>query len=360
MISQPFESLSQDLTCPPEHNPTDSVSCFAWIKSDLIKAFACSSWDSSIKIYRVEDQFVPYSLKYEMSISTDNPCLSVEWQSVNTLIGGCIDNTVKVFYVGATKTSYGSQNGHQDAIKSVHWIDPYKIALSFSYDKTMKIWDFRTQELVKTHQLGGKPYCVDVQFPYVALGLDDGRVAITSITDILYKVMNYSYIPAPFHDVEQITDISLFTQGGRFGFGVSSNFGMGGIYDLKQGLDRNYVGNKLITFKAHKLDRLRETASIDEIQQIMYPLNAIGMHPTKTSLFTAGGDGNFFFWNYTQKHKCTTLNFSGTPVTKAKFNPDGTMVAYATGYDYAKGIEGTHSYKTSIGVHFVKPQDLAK
>jgi len=125
MISQPFESLSQDLTCPPEHNPTDSVSCFAWIKSDLIKAFACSSWDSSIKIYRVEDQFVPYSLKYAMSISTDDPCLSVEWQSEIALIGGCIDNTVTVFCVGATKTSYGSQNGHQDAVKSVHWVDPY-------------------------------------------------------------------------------------------------------------------------------------------------------------------------------------------------------------------------------------------
>ena len=174
-------------------------------------------------------------------------------------------------------------------MKSVHWIDTYGVALSFSYDKTMKIWDFRTQEPVQSHQLGGKPYCVDVQFPYVAFGLDDGRIAITSITDILHtRAFNCSYIPAPFHDVEQITDISLFTQGGRFGFGVSSNFGMGGIYDLKQGLDGSYVGNKLITFKAHKYDR----SFGSQIQQIMYPINAIGMHPTKTSLFTAGGDGN--------------------------------------------------------------------
>ena len=358
MISQPLDSLSQDLTCPTEHNPTDSVSCFAWVRNNQLKGFACSSWDSSINIYRVDDQFTPHTLKYATSILTDDPCLSVEWQSETILIGGCIDNTVKVFTVGGTLTSYGSKNGHQDAVKSVHWIDIYGVALSFSYDKTMKIWDFRTQEPVQSHQLGGKPYCVDVQFPYVALGLNDGRIAITSITDILNtRAFNCSYIPAPFYDVEQITDISLFTQGDRFGFGVSSNFGRGSIYDLEQDLNRSILGNRLLNFKAHKYDRPSHTYGI---QQIMYPMNAIGMHPTSTSLFTAGGDGNLFFWNYTQKQKCTTLNFSGTPVTKAKFSPDGTMVAYATGYDYAKGIEGIQSHKTSIGVHFVKPQDLAK
>ena len=107
-----------------------------------------------------------------------------------------------------------------------------------------------------------------------------------------------------------------------------------------------------MTFKCHKSD-----TSITN--QSLYPVHGIGFHPSsKHFLYTAGGEGNLFFWDYSAKNKIVSFHYDGVPVNKTKMSPDGALLAYSLGYDWAKGIEGYMSYKPKICVHMMQESEL--
>jgi len=350
---QPNDDFSQDITCSPEGYPFDSVSCLSWLPYSSQQIFACASWDATVRVY----SFLPVSpLKLERRFDLFDPCLSVDW-SPNFPVGGFIDGTIRIFDLieGNVQIVGGENSKHQDAVKSVHWIDDYQTVVSLSYDRTMKLWDSRQRSEIHTIKLEGKPYCSDMKYPTIAVGFNDRRVGIANISDILHnpQSIKWSFIPKVFNDEDQITDISMFCTERRFGFGACSDFGNGSIYDITQDINNTFKANRIMVFKAHYFNKPGS-------KQIVFPVNAIGMHRTTQALFTAGGDGNINFWNYGQKDKTGTIKLGGIPVTKAKFNRDDSLVAYANGYDYAQGIQGAHSYKTRIGVHIVKPKELSR
>lgn len=43
---------------------------------------------------------------------------------------------------------------------------------------------------------------------------------------------------------------------------------------------------------------------------MLFPVHACGFHPNQKYFFyTAGGEGNLFFWDFDAKNKITGLNF---------------------------------------------------
>jgi len=353
MIStQPKDDFSKDFICSPSDSPTDSISCFSWTRSST--AFACASWDSTVRLFSFQEG-VP-CFKLEKKFELPDPCLSLDFAR-EFVLGGCIDGTIKIFDpVGSRVISMEENPEHQDAVKSVHWLEQEQMYVSLSYDKTMKFWDLRQKSSIKTEKLEAKPFCSDKHFQekVIAVGFDDGRVGVLDLDEQQSLMsLKWNFIPQPFHNVEKITDISMFGAWGALGFGVASDWGRGGLYELTRSRDGGGLQEKkIMVFKAHK-QWLQQPQ-----KELLYPMNAIGMHQSSKNLFTAGGEGNIYLWNYEQKHKTGTISLGGTPVTKAKFNPDCSLILYANGYDYAKGIEGAYSYNTRIGVHKVKPEEL--
>lgn len=57
-------------------------------------------------------------------------------------------------------------------------------------------------------------------------------------------------------------------------------------------------------------------------------------------LATAGSDGTFSIWDVRSRQRLRTSPSAGGPVTAVAFNRDGTGLAYAVGYDWAKGYAG--------------------
>ena len=53
-----------------------------------------------------------------------------------------------------------------------------------------------------------------------------------------------------------------------------------------------------------------------------------------------GGDGNFYTWNKDLKSKYKSSKKFPSPITAGDFNQDGTLLAYAIGYDWSLGAEG--------------------
>jgi mRNA export factor len=73
----------------------------------------------------------------------------------------------------------------------------------------------------------------------------------------------------------------------------------------------------------------------------VFPVNDISFHQQYGTFSTAGGDGSIHFWDKDSKRslKALTLPSVPTPITATSFNRNGTIFAYATGYDWHKGHE---------------------
>ena len=56
-----------------------------------------------------------------------------------------------------------------------------------------------------------------------------------------------------------------------------------------------------------------------------------------------GGDGQFSTWNKDHKSKYKSSKKFPSPMTAGDFSWDGTLIAYAIGYDWALGAEGAKS-----------------
>ena len=84
------------------------------------------------------------------------------------------------------------------------------------------------------------------------------------------------------------------------------------------------------TFKCHR----------DNPTQSAYSVNCISFNMAHGTFATGGSDSSFIFWDRKAKQCLKTFTGLDGPVTALDFKPDGSLFAYATGYDWAKGEEG--------------------
>lgn len=269
---------------------------------------------------------------------------------MNKLFVGCINNKVKIFDTTTGQSINVCQ--HESRVKDVYWIEAANILCSLSFDKTIRFWDLRFSN--PSFSLGHKVYCSDLLFPNLALALSNEKILIINLpnTQKMFEKIPLDYIDSPLRDGSQLTIISFFVDGS--GMGVASHGGRAHLSSLDDSLGRVRLNN-VITFKCHKVDE-----GINQNQNMLYPVHAIGFNPKPNNfVFTAGGDGNIFYWDYIAKNKILTLSLKNIPVTKCKMSLDETLMAYALGYDWAKGIEGYMSVKSKVCAHVVQDNQLS-
>ena len=121
----------------------------------------------------------------------------------------------------------------------------------------------------------------------------------------------------------------------------------------------------------------------------VYPVNAVSVHPRFSTFSTAGGDGCFAYWDADAKVRTKVFPRVGAQATKKEgnglagriggraggvggngggqaaaggemaitatgFNKDGSLFAYAAGYDWSKGFGGSKADREDrVMVHVV-------
>ena len=73
-------------------------------------------------------------------------------------------------------------------------MDSRRIIISFSYDKTIKFWDLRQWDAIKSVDVGYKIYCADVNEKMIAVGLSNDCYPL-AISDI-DALQNYNEVLA--------------------------------------------------------------------------------------------------------------------------------------------------------------------
>ena len=87
-------------------------------------------------------------------------------------------------------------------------------------------------------------------------------------------------------------------------------------------------------------------------------MHSIRFHPVHGSFCTAGGDAVVNFWDKESKQRLKTFDKISAPVTSTAFSPDGTIFAYAGGYDWAKGAADAGKYPTTLWLNSVLEADV--
>jgi len=362
MISNPLPNISNASTgAHYQEDGMDSIANICWYPSEPSRMLAYSSWDSKIRIcstYLFHDTVV---IETGGKFTFEYPCLALAWvRSTTSLVAGFLDGTVAGIdsATGQTIRTYGK---HDDVVQAVYQFgDGTNTICSVSYDSTLKLWDIRnnSNSPVQTLKLGDKAVCSDMMFPYMAIGLSNQNFHAFDINQAI-RSSNIQQLPTTLGYDSPLSDISLSKE---LAIGIDASSGRSALSWLKfaphdpsiMSMDGTYC------FKGHKSEPGQNGNATN--LKIMYPINAVGMHPKqKDTYFTAGRDGYVHFWNITKRSRLSGFQVLGaTPITKAKYSPDGVFLALGTGYDWSNGIEGEKSSRATFYIHKVRSNEVVQ
>ncbi len=101
------------------------------------------------------------------------------------------------------------------------------------------------------------------------------------------------------------------------------------------------------SFKCHRSDKE------------VFAINDISFHPQHGTFSTCGSDGTFNFWDKNSKQRLKMFPPVGLPITATAFNRNGSIFAYAIGYDWSKGHEwAMPGSPVKIALHAAKDEDI--
>ena len=98
----------------------------------------------------------------------------------------------------------------------------------------------------------------------------------------------------------------------------------------------------------------------------VYAVNGMAVHPQTGTFATVGADGRICFWDKEKKSICNKIGDPTkgvlNPITAVKYNQDGSLLAYAKGYDWHMGPPqpGMPQFPTEIYVRQTIQNDVKK
>ncbi|KAK0497111.1 hypothetical protein EDD18DRAFT_1073320, partial [Armillaria luteobubalina] len=78
---------------------------------------------------------------------------------------------------------------------------------------------------------------------------------------------------------------------------------------------------------------------------VAHAVNDISFHPVNGMLATCGSDGTIKVWDKNRRRRLKTLEIYEGPVSCCSFNPDGTVLAYATNRRLSIGVSPKYQIK---------------
>ncbi|KND01555.1 uncharacterized protein SPPG_03356 [Spizellomyces punctatus DAOM BR117] len=314
--------------------PSDSVSELSF--SPKANYIAASAWDNQTRIWEIgpNGQSIP-----KAAIQHEAPALCVDWSLDGTkvLSGGC-DKAGRMLDV--TTGQQAQVAVHDAPIRSCRFVEGpgnAQLAVTGSWDKTVRFWDLRQQNPVHVYQLGERCYVMDSSGPLLVIGSADRKL---HVFDMNNPSTPFRVIDSPLKF--QTRSIGCFTVSSSPGFCVGSIEGRCQI----QYIEEKQLSSSF-SFKCHRVDKE------------VYSLNAISFHPTFGTFSTAGSDGTINFWDKESKQRLKAFPSVGFPITSTAFNADGSIFAYSIGYDWHKGYqEHRPGSKVAIMLQSVNPNDI--
>lgn len=332
----------------------DTVSCMKWGPNS--NYLAASSWDGKVRVWEIKENFGNIAGQMMTSIDMGEPVLNISWNREGTMIfAGCSDNTVKAWDLQQGRTMTIGQ--HTQPVAQVHWCEMLNVLYSMSWDKTIAVWDGKQPNPVANTTLERKPHYMSISYPLMAVATSNRQIAVFDLDRLRTQS-----VFQPIHTTESMLKYntkSIATY--QTGWVLGSIEGRCEVRTLSLANPVGTLADKSnnYTFKAHR-------------DRDIYAVNSIAFNPPYGTFATAGGDGKLFSWDKDAKVKLkgfpearsiSTHSYPGTvtlPIVECAYNTQGTILAVAFGYDWARGVAEYEEYANEIYVHVCTKDEVEK
>lgn len=303
--------------------PTDGISNVTFSSQQGSSLLLASSWDKHVRLYDVSSNIVCY--KYQEDSAVLDCAFFGGATAYATTLSGCVSS---YDLNRGVKTPVGT---HGDAVKCVRSSESTGTVATGSWDKTVKIWDTRTNQSIGTHDQPDKVYCIDV--------CDNNLVVCTAGRHVWIWDLRYMDRPAQRRESNlkfQTRTVACFPDAKGYVMGSIEGRVAVEYFDP----DATVQANKF-AFKCHRDKAPAET---------IYPVNAVAFHPKASIFATGGSEGIVNMWDPSRKKRVCQirpLHASPSPidnlpryetgVASMGFNFDGSLLAIGVSYNYEQG-----------------------
>lgn len=316
--------------------PDDSVSRLRFSPPATGDTYlAASSWNGSVRVWKIN---AAQGNAEAVSLTEHGaPVLDLAWSHTGQAIfcAGA-DNTVKRWDL-ASGTSV-TVAAHDREVKCVADVEQNGLLATASWDKSLRYWDPRTPTGVPQGVvvLPERAYAMDVRGPLMVLALAERKLMIFDVRKP----------EAAFQ--EKFTQLKYQTRcvatwPDQMGYNVGGIEGKVSVDHVREpNAGANYV------FLCHRKGGV-------------HAINAIRFHKQSGAFLTAGSDGGLEFWDKDRKDHAPMRRFQkmNMPICDADFSDDGSMFAYAVGYDWSRGAAGRNGADGSyIVLHALEDGEL--
>ncbi|KAK4135391.1 WD40 repeat-like protein [Trichocladium antarcticum] len=243
--------------------------------------------------------------------------------------GASADKKIYVMEINSGKTM--TLEGHTEPVRTVRFVDipaaNAPILASGSWDKTVRYWDLRQPTSIGSLQLPERVYAMDAAGPFLVAATPDKNVHLVNLHANPAAV--WKSVKSPLS--RQPRAVAVSADGSRWAISGIDGRAAAQVMDEKKDTLPS------LSFKCH---RTAKTKSMTDV----FAVHAVAFSPAPAHkndvLVTAGSDGAFSIWDVRSRQRLRASPAVGGPITAAAFNRDGTALAYAVGYDWAKGYAG--------------------
>jgi mRNA export factor len=339
----------------------DTISQLRWLPSPNNHIVASCGWDAKVRVWNVNYQpgmgSNPTQINSNLAFNTQlaDPLLSLCWQpdSSTLFVGGC-DGTIN--YMDLAKGQTAALGKHEIGCKELAWIPNMNILLSGGWDGKLNFWDLRQNTPVMQLDVGRKIYTMSLSSPLLVVGMSDRMISYYNLNKLSGTNFTHEAI-FESHLRYQTRRVACFPD--KDGYAIGSIEGRVAIkyIDLNKTPEIN-PETKSMNSKDDFAFRCHRTG---ENMAEVYPVNDISFNHAYGTFCTAGGDGSWIIWDKDSRSRLKQGSFNNKiPMTAVDYSANGDLLAYATGYDWAKGIAYEKSFQPKLSIHYCPDSDKQK
>ncbi|KAK9454796.1 WD40-repeat-containing domain protein [Dipodascopsis uninucleata] len=316
-----IQNVSADIISSVKFNPSESS---IW-NNYLLTA----SWDTNLSLYDTSRE----SNQLLTRIDCVAPLLDTCWDGTgqHAFVGG-LEQTVRGIDLESGNTTV--IGNHDGGISSLLYENSSRAVISGSWDKTIRVHDYR----------GGSRAAVFEQ-PHKVLAMDiTGNLLVTALSSRAVFVYDIRNMGEPFQRREsslKYTTRSIKCIPTGEGFASCSVEGRIAV-DF---FDPNpTVQAKKYAFKCH---RAIENDTVD----LVYPVNTLAFHPQYGTFVSGGGDSLVCFWDHKARKRLRQYPKFPSAIQSMDFHKSGSKLAIAYGGDsYLEASCGMAPIVTGIAI----------
>ena len=317
---------------------------------------ATCGWDSAIRVWQYNYSLMNNGAQIQTNLvfntKQEDPLLSLCWKGEQfNIISGCANGSI--FDVDLNTATTNIIGKHELGVKQVAWVNNLNVVLSAGWDGKLNFWDTRQPNPILSFSMDRKIFTMSLSFPLLVVGMNDRQVAYFNLNKLQMNEFKPEVI-FESHLKHQTRCISTFPD--ATGYAIGSIEGRVAIkyVDLNKMPNiahdtKTMSTNDDFAFRCHR------------IESEVYPVNDIAFNQPYGTFCTGGGEGSWTIWDKDSRSRLKSGNFQNRcPITALDYSPNGDILAYAAGYDWAKGIGFENTFQPQIKLHYCTDLDKKK